>query len=258
VQQPLLALLLAAIGGLPEGQRIDLPEVAGDVVSARLQETAMLDPRARTDLARAGKAAVAASADPLIALARTLASEHQAWETRRKARAGARLRVGRLWIEAQQEWRGETFYPDANSTLRVSIAEVKGYEPRDGVRYVPHTTVGGLLEKATGEDPFAPPASLREAAADRRSSRFSVASLGDVPVCFLSDGDTTGGNSGSPVVNGKGELVGLNFDRVFENVAGDYGWNAARSRNISVDIRFVLWHIESVMPSAVLLRELLP
>ena len=77
-----------------------------------------------------------------------------------------------------------------------------------------------------------------------------------MPVCFLTNGDTTGGNSGSPVINGRGELVGLNFDRVFENVAGDYGWNPARSRNISVDIRYVLWIMESVYPAPALLKEM--
>ena len=77
-----------------------------------------------------------------------------------------------------------------------------------------------------------------------------------MPVCFLTDGDTTGGNSGSPVINGKGELVGLNFDRVFEAVSGDFGWNAERSRNISCDIRYVLWVVDAVLPSPGLLKEL--
>jgi hypothetical protein len=77
-----------------------------------------------------------------------------------------------------------------------------------------------------------------------------------VPVCFLSDADTTGGNSGSPVVDGKGELVGINFDRVFENVAGDFGYSPERSRNISVDVRFILWHLEHVAPAPALLEEM--
>ena len=100
------------------------------------------------------------------------------------------------------------------------------------------------------------PEALLEAADTRRRSRFFDPRIGDVPVCFLSDGDTTGGNSGSPVINGKGELVGLNFDRVFENVSGDYGWNEARSRNISVDVRFVLWFLEAVQPAPHLLAEM--
>ena len=77
-----------------------------------------------------------------------------------------------------------------------------------------------------------------------------------MPVCFLANGDTTGGNSGSPVVNGRGELIGLNFDRVFENVAGDFGWNEDRSRNVCCDSRYILWVVESVLPSPRLLKEL--
>src|SRR5690606_4590849 len=115
----------------------------------------------------------------------------------------------------------------------------------------------GVLEKETGKEPFASPKALLEAAERRRESRFFDPDLGDVPVCFLSDADTTGGNSGSCVINGKGELVGLNFDRVFENVAGDFGWNAERSRNICVDVRYILWMMEQVQPAPRLLAELL-
>ena len=87
-------------------------------------------------------------------------------------------------------------------------------------------------------------------------NRVPRARLGDVPVCFLTNGDTTGGNSGSPVINGRGELIGLNFDRVFENVAGDFGWNPERSRNVVCDFRYVLWVLESVQPAPELLKEL--
>ena len=95
-----------------------------------------------------------------------------------------------------------------------------------------------------------------EAAKTRSTSRWVDGKLGDVPVCFLTNGDTTGGNSGSPVVNGKGELIGLNFDRVFENVVGDFAWNKDRSRNVVCDVRYILWVVESVLPSKHLLTEL--
>jgi hypothetical protein len=114
----------------------------------------------------------------------------------------------------------------------------------------------GILEKDTGEEPFNVPEALKKAAKNRQSSAFFDKKIGDVPVCFLADGDTTGGNSGSPVINGSGELVGLNFDRAFESVSGDYGWNKQRSRNISVDIRFVLWFLEQVVPARHLLEEM--
>ena len=163
--------------------------------------------------------------------------------------AGERMEVGALWIQAQEEWRGRTFYSDANSTLRVSFATVKGYVPRDGVIHTPHTTVDGAIRKDQGEGDFDMPEEILAAVA-------ADPAKGGIHVCFLADGDTTGGNSGSPVVNGKGQLVGLNFDRVFENVSGDFGWNPERSRNISVDMSYVLWLMREVWPAPHLLAEM--
>ncbi|MGB0685916.1 MAG: S46 family peptidase, partial [Planctomycetota bacterium] len=145
--------------------------------------------------------------------------------------------------------RGRSFYPDANSTLRLSVATVKGYEPRDGVVHVPFTTVDGMIAKHTGEGEFDVPLPIRQAVQGMPSN-------GATTVNFLADGDTTGGNSGSAVVDGKGRLVGLNFDRVFENVSGDFGWNADRSRNISVDMQYVLWLMRDIWPSPRLLAEM--
>ncbi|HEY0780858.1 MAG TPA: S46 family peptidase, partial [Thermoanaerobaculia bacterium] len=126
------------------------------------------------------------------------------------------------------------------------------------VRMEPQTTVRGLAEKDTGVEPFAAPKALVAAAATSGKSRFRDASLGDVPICFMADGDTTGGSSGSPILNGRGELVGINFDRVWENVANDFGYNPDVARNISVDVRFVLWVLESLRGEAArpLLEEL--
>jgi hypothetical protein len=126
---------------------------------------------------------------------------------------------------------------------------VKGYEPRDGVMHLPFTTVDGMLRKHTGEGEFDVPDAVLAAVEKDPSARR-------LRVCFLSDADTTGGNSGSPVVDGKGRLVGLNFDRVFENVAGDFGWNAERSRNVIVDFRYVLWLMREVWPAPALLKEM--
>ncbi len=258
VQKPIMRIMLEEAAHLPDDQRLAGTESLRDAsdVERIMADTEMFDANARLALAKGGADAMAASTDPLIVVARGLAEERQKRATRQQERAGRRIAVGTRWIEAQQKWRGSTFYPDANSTLRVSIASVKGYEPRDGVSYTPHTTVAGILAKETGAEPFASPSKLIEAAQDRFDSRYFDWRIGDVPVCFLTDGDTTGGNSGSPVINGKGELVGLNFDRVFENVSGDYGWNADRSRNISVDIRYVLWVLEQVQPAHHLLREM--
>jgi hypothetical protein len=106
-----------------------------------------------------------------------------------------------------------------------------------------------MLEKRTSEEPFTVPGFLLDAARAVKPDQ--------IPLNFLSDADTTGGNSGSPVINGRGELVGLNFDRVWENVANDFGYNPDIARNISVDVRFLMWLLESQKADAIL-KELAP
>ncbi|MEQ1631989.1 MAG: S46 family peptidase [Planctomycetota bacterium] len=265
VQLPVLGIVLDELRSLPPERRLagttalkSMAEEPSGLACARelLAGSKMRTGEGRKLLFSGDIAAIAESTDPLVVLARGIATERRAFQRAMRERQGKMLVAGRRWIEAQEAYRGKSFYPDANSTLRVSIAEVKGYAPRDGVRYVPHTTVAGLLAKETGSEPFANPPALLAAAAARKDSRWFDAAIGDVPVCFLTNADTTGGNSGSPVVNGKGELIGLNFDRVFENVAGDFGWNPDRSRNVCCDVRYLLWVVESVLPSPTLLKEL--
>jgi hypothetical protein len=113
-----------------------------------------------------------------------------------------------------------------------------------------------MIEKHTGEEPFNVPEKVRAAAARAAASRWRDAQLKDVPLCFLADADTTGGNSGSPTVNGRGELVGLNFDRVWENVANDFGYNPDIARNVNVDLRFFLFILDEVENARGLLGEL--
>lgn len=261
IQRPVMSILMNEWANISQAQRLaGTDKLTADggqaLIDTMLATTQMLDGDKRRELFAGGRDAVANSDDPLIVLARGINKEYQDWLNRRRTREGRKLDVGRRWIAAQEAFRGKAFYPDANSTLRVSIASVKSYEPRDGVHYKPQTTVAGLLQKENGKTPFANPKALLEAAKSRKSSRWYVPALGDVPVCFLTDGDTTGGNSGSPVINGRGELIGLNFDRVFENVAGDFGWNPERSRNVVCDFRYVLWILEEVQPAPNLLKEL--
>ena len=120
----------------------------------------------------------------------------------------------------------------------------------------PRTRLAGVVERHTGEAPFDAPALVRDGAPDGPRSRWSDPELGDVPVCFLATGDTTNGSSGSPVLNGRGELVGVNFSRVWENVANDFGYDPDVSRNVCADVRYLLWLVERTPGSAALLREL--
>ena len=186
--------------------------------------------------------------DPLLKLAMALEPELQAWNQAVEKREGAIGRLRPEWRKAVLAHAGKPVAPDANSTLRVTFAHVKGYSPRDGVMYTPQTTLAGMIEKNTGEEPFAVPQFILDAA--------KTAKTQEIPLDFMADADTTGGNSGSPVVNGRGELVGLNFDRPWENVANDFGYNPDVARNISVDVRFLLWLLEDVQKADFILKEL--
>ncbi|HEV7921112.1 MAG TPA: S46 family peptidase [Thermoanaerobaculia bacterium] len=194
--------------------------------------------------------------DPLVDLGFALDADIRDLSARREQWDGTISRLRPAWRRAVEAHAGKPIAPDANSTLRVSFAHVQGYSPRDGVWYRPQTTLAGVIEKDTGIEPFNAPQSILEAARAKRYGQWKDPRLGDVPVDFLADADTTGGNSGSPVVNGRGELVGVNFDRVWENVANDFGYNPAVGRNVSVDIRYLLWILDQVAHGGGLLREL--
>jgi hypothetical protein len=159
------------------------------------------------------------------------------------------------WIAYQQSG-GRAVYPDANATLRVTYGHVAGYWPRDGVRYEPFTTLAGILEKDTGVEPFDAPAQLLGAIRSGDQGPYGLASLGSVPVDFLSTLDTTGGNSGSPTLNGRGELVGLLFDGAWESLLSDYYYEPERVRSIHVDVRCMLWVMDRVDGAHHLLREM--
>ena len=196
--------------------------------------------------------------DPMIDFALDLNGEILAIEERAHRVKGAVSRLRPVWRRALRAFLERPVDPDANGTLRVSLAHVKGYRPRDAVRMEPQTRIAGIVEKHTGEPPFDAPERLLAAAPEAPSSRWADSRIGDVPVCFLATGDTTGGSSGSPVLNGKGELVGVNFDRVWENIANDFGYNPEIARNVSSDVRYLLWMLEAIeMPgSKALLEEL--
>jgi hypothetical protein len=184
--------------------------------------------------------------DPLLDLAFTLDAALRELDERDHRFSGAVSRLRPVWQRAVIAHAGKPVAPDANSTLRVTFAHVQGYSPRDGVFMQPQTRLAGLVEKHTGQAPFDAPPALLAAAPHAAATPWADAGLRDVPVDFLADADTTGGNSGSPVLNGRGELVGVNFDRVWENVANDFGYNPDVARNISVDIRYLLWALTTL------------
>ena len=148
------------------------------------------------------------------------------------------------------------FYPDANLTLRVAYGHIKGYSPSDGVYYTPSSTIKGIMEKDNPEIfDYNIPQQLRDIHATKEYGEW-VDKTGDVPVCFIATNHTTGGNSGSPVINADGDLIGLNFDRVWEGTMSDIVFDPEICRNISLDVRYVLFTIEKIGGAGYLIDEM--
>jgi len=266
----LLADLLARFAALPEPTRVTaverllagLPPGGGTagVAAPRFERAALAakaaamvagsrvtDLEERMRMLDESAAQLAARHDPLLDLAASLDDALREAEERDHRFRGAVARLRPAWRRAEAAHAGgRPLAPDANGTLRVSFAHVAGYAPRDGVWMQPQTRVAGVVEKQTGSEPFDAPAALLAAAPRAPASRWADAGLHDVPVCFLADADTAGGSSGSPVLNGRGELVGVNFDRVWENVANDFGYDPPVARNVSVDVRYLFWVLETL------------
>ena len=158
--------------------------------------------------------------------------------------------ANRRYMKAQMEFQPDkTFYPDANRTLRVSYGQVAGYKPSDAIYYSPISTLKGIIEKDNPEIfDYNIPQTLRDI--------YAEGGHDDQPVCFLATNHTSGGNSGSPVLNGNGELIGINFDRVWEGTMSDLAFDPEFCRNISLDIRYLLFVVEKIGHAQWLLKEM--
>lgn len=162
----------------------------------------------------------------------------------------------RTWSRGLMELFPErTWWPDANSTLRLSYGKVEGAEPRDGIVYEAFTTLEGVMEKHDPTEPdFVVPQKLIDLYNAKDYGPYGVD--GEMPVCFLSSLHTTGGNSGSPIINGKGHLIGLNFDRMWESTMSDILFDTTKCRNISVDVRYVLFILDKYLGATRLIEEM--
>jgi len=241
-----------------EGHEIDLDAV--ERKATEMYELTGLDDAAkRLEWLEADASAFEASQDPFLQLAVRLYDSDQKFREEDEERSGRSDELRPKYMEALIAYlktQGQAIYPDANSTLRVTFGQVKGYSPKDGVTYTPFTTLDGILQKDTGEDPFNSPPKLLETIRAGRFGHYAEAKLGTVPVDFLSDLDITGGNSGSPTLNGKGELVGLAFDNNWESIISDWDFLPEVTRTIHVDVRYVLWVMDFVDEADYLIEEM--
>jgi hypothetical protein len=161
------------------------------------------------------------------------------------------------YVNVKEKFLNKNFIPDANSTLRLTYGYVRGYSPADANYMKPYTTIKGIIEKGTTGNPdFGYPNAIKTLWDTKDFGMFAKKDLNDVPVAFLYNMDTTGGNSGSPVMNANGELIGVNFDRAYEATINDYAWNESYSRSIGVDIRYVLWVATKIDKADFLLKEM--
>lgn len=162
----------------------------------------------------------------------------------------------RLYMKAQMDvFNEKKFYPDANSTLRISYGKVKSYSPRDGVKYNYQTTIDGIMEKyIPGDYEYDLDNHFLDLYNKKEYGRY--AQNGTLPVAFIGTNHTTGGNSGSPVIDAKGQLIALNFDRVWEGTMSDLNYDPDLCRNIMVDIRYILWIIDKYAGATYLINEM--
>ncbi|MCA9128862.1 MAG: S46 family peptidase [Planctomycetales bacterium] len=194
--------------------------------------------------------------DPLLQLILRLYPAYASMRELEKEREGQLSRLYGSLVEVKQAFLATRFIPDANATLRFTCGHIRRYSPEDAVIKTPITTLGGVVDKTTGIEPFVTPQRVLDMYAQRDFGRFRNEALDDVPVAILYDTDTTGGNSGSPIMNSAGKLVGVNFDRCFEATINDFAWDESYSRSIGVDIRYVLWITGNVYGANHLLSEM--
>ncbi|MBK8848241.1 MAG: S46 family peptidase [Bacteroidetes bacterium] len=193
------------------------------------------------------KKIIALQQDEAYQLAREIAQNYNQYTDKINAKISEINLLMRKYMRLQREADKERiFYPDANSTLRVTYGTMRGYNPRNGVFYLPQTTSAGIIQKNnTMQEDFDAPAKL-----------IDMFSKQEIPTCFIAANHTTGGNSGSPVLNDKGELIGTNFDRVWEGTMSDLNYDVSRCRNIALDVRYTLWIIGEYAQAKNLISEM--
>ena len=197
--------------------------------------------------------------DLMVQYAKSVDEGYEKTDQAMKAETDAYNLAHKTWVEGMMKLKqqeGTPIYPDANSTLRLTYGKIGSYSPKDGVEYSYYTTLKGVMEK---EDPdnfeFVVPAKLKELYNNKDFGRYAMKN-GEMPICFATATDNTGGNSGSPVFNSKGELIGTGFDRNYEGLTGDIAYNPQLQRAACVDIRYTLFIIDKFAGAKHLIDEM--
>lgn len=197
--------------------------------------------------------------DLMVQYSKSVKDGYNATSNAMKAETDAYNLAHKTWVAGMLELKaknGTPVYPDANSTLRLTYGKIGSYEPADGVEYLYYTTLKGVMEKEDPNNPeFVVPAKLKELYEKKDFGPYAM-SDGRMPICFATGTDNTGGNSGSPVFNSKGELIGTGFDRNYEGLTGDIAYNPQLQRAACVDIRYTLFIIDKFAGAGHLIDEM--
>ncbi|TBV72021.1 S46 family peptidase [Pseudoxanthomonas winnipegensis] len=269
VDQQFLTYALLRYVKLPQAQRLPALDAwlggARDEAAIKAKVAALYagsklgDGQARLAYFKDDAKTLAAQDDSMLKLAAALLPQLKTLEDDADTRDGVLSKLRPRYMQAMIAWKDSQklpVYPDANSSLRVTYGNVQGVAPRDAVSYAPFTHAEGIVEKATGEVPFNAPKAELDAIKAKDFGPYASKKQGTLPVDFLADLDITGGNSGSPALDGNGQLVGLAFDGNWESVSGDWLFNPKLNRSIQVDVRYMLWVMDHLDHADNLLQEM--
>ncbi len=227
-----------------------------EYVDHLFDHTQLMNPEARQKMLGMNLRRLRQLKDPIIELAANLEKELQTLREEEKAIDQEYADLKKAYIGAWLKMKGGILAPDANGTIRFTYGPVEGYRPRDAVYFTPITTLTGVIEKEQEEFPFRVPEKLKELYQKKDYGPYADSQTGKMPVCFLNTTNVTGGSSGSPALNARGEQVGIVFDMTYESVIGDYYIVPELQRTIMVDIRYVLFVTHKFAGALHIIREL--
>lgn len=260
-----LARMLADAADFDSPNQIDAVQKTGvsneesalSFVAGMLDNTRLQDKDFVLNTLFGSPGAMLAYTDDLLVFQEDLNRQIVALQPETQRREGVLSKLMADYVAVKEQYQQKSFIPDANSTLRLTYGYIRGYSPADATYMKPFTTLKGVLEKgASGAEEFRYPQRIRDRWQARDFGPYIKKELNDIPVNILYDMDTTGGNSGSPIMNARGELIGVNFDRAYDATINDFAWNQSYSRSIGVDIRYVLWVADKVDNAGFLLKEI--